>query len=140
MSCLGCKLATNIEDSLALATRVQTVRDAAYDPGIDYSGYDLLARPDIYLIFIESYGSILYQKESLREPYLALLNELQSDLDAAGWHSASALSESPTWGGGSWMAYTSALFGLRVDSHPAYLALRDRFATEAYPTLSLIHI
>jgi hypothetical protein len=33
------------------------------------------------------------------------------------------------------MAYTSALFGLRVDSHPAYLALLERFAQGGYPSL-----
>ena len=37
------------------------------------------------------------------------------------------MSESPTWGGGSWLAYTSALFGFRIDSHPQYLELLDRF-------------
>lgn len=66
------------------------------------------------LVFVESYGSVLYKRPDYALAYTALLDELQSALTADGWHTASALSEAPTWGGGSWMAYTSALFGLRI--------------------------
>ncbi len=33
------------------------------------------------------------------------------------------------------MAYTSALFGLRIDNHPQYLALQQHFQEEDYPDL-----
>jgi phosphoglycerol transferase MdoB-like AlkP superfamily enzyme len=63
------------------------------------------------------------------------LAELQQQYQLAGWHTATTLSESPTWGGGSWMAYTSALFGLRIDTHPQYLALLEKYQTDTYPDL-----
>jgi len=135
VSCLTCKLVQNGRASADLAQRVRQTGSLPVSAVYEYGGYELLARPDIYLIFVESYGSILYQEPALREPYLALLDELQGELAAGGWQSTTILSESPTWGGGSWMAYTSALFGLRIDSHPAYLALRDRFAGGGYPGL-----
>ncbi len=84
---------------------------------------------------MESYGSVLYKRPDWRPAYEALLGELQQELAGGGWHVATALSESPTWGGGSWMAYTSALFGLRIDSHPEYLSLLDEYQEVAYPDL-----
>lgn len=131
VSCLTCKVGRNITDSLATAEQVRSMNRLSFDQAYDYSDYSLLARPDIYLIFIESYGGTLYRRQ-LKEPYLKLLGELEAELAEAGWQAATILSESPTWGGGSWMAYTSALFGLRVDSHPAYLALLERFGGGDY--------
>src|SRR5690606_33412301 len=56
-------------------------------------------------------------------------------LHNAGWQTTTALTESPTWGGGSWLAYTSLLFGLRIDNHPQYLALRNKYQVDSYPSL-----
>ena len=134
VSCLTCKVGRNITGSLATAEQVRSMNQLSFDQVYDYGDYSLLARPDIYLIFIESYGGTLYRRQ-LQEPYLELLGELETELVDAGWQAATILSESPTWGGGSWMAYSSALFGLRVDSHPAYLALLERFGGGDYPHL-----
>jgi hypothetical protein len=135
VSCLACKIGRNVNSSLALAVDLREAGDNPLPVAYDYSDYDLLASPDIYLIFVESYGSILYRSGRLRRPYLDLLEELEVELAGEGWGAASILSESPTWGGGSWMAYTSALFGLRIDTHPAYMALRERFPRGGYPHL-----
>ena len=72
-----------------------------------------------------------------KNAYQQVLAELEPQLRAAGWHTASAMSESTTWGGGSWMAYTSALFGARIDSHPQYLELLEEYgaADRVYPGL-----
>jgi hypothetical protein len=45
------------------------------------------------------------------------------------------LSESPTWGGGSWLSYTSTILGMRIDNHPQYLELRNRYQLGKYPSL-----
>jgi hypothetical protein len=134
-SSLGYKLKQNIEASLQLYADVtgfdgETVRSA-----YDYTGYSLQKRPDIYFLFIESYGSVLYKRLHFRMPYASLLAGMEDALSAAGWRTASALSESPTWGGGSWMAYTSLLFGLRIDNHPQYLSLLNKYQVEHYPDL-----
>ncbi len=135
VSCLTCKLGSNISASLAAARQVQAIDRLAPQDVYDYSGQQLLVQPDIYLIFVESYGSVLYGSSQLRAPYLALLDDLEQQLDNQGWGAATILSESPSWGGGSWMAYTSALFGLRVDTHPVYLSLLERFSAGGYPHL-----
>lgn len=135
VSSLAVKLHDNVAESLALHQKIAAFDDTAPQQVYDYSGQTLLNKPDVYLIFVESYGSVLYKRPDWRPAYEALLDDLQQDLAGNGWHAATALSESPTWGGGSWMAYTSALFGMRIDSHPQYLALLDKYQEESYPDL-----
>lgn len=137
ISSLGVKLAVNVQASIQTQQQVARLRDASVVNAYDYGDLWLGKRPNIMLIFVESYGSVLYKRPDYALAYTALLDELQSALAADGWHTASALSESPTWGGGSWMAYTSALFGLRIDEHPQYLALLDRFEGQTYPSLGV---
>jgi hypothetical protein len=132
---LAAKLEQNVGDSLALWRKIDAFDSRAPERAYDYGGQKLAHKPDIYLIFVESYGSVLYKRPDWRRDYEALLAELEQDLAGQGWHAATALSESPTWGGGSWMAYTSALFGLRVDNHTQYLALVDEYQDKSYPDL-----
>ncbi len=132
---LAAKLEQNIGDSLALWRKIDAFDSRAPEQAYDYSGQKLARKPDIYLIFIESYGSVLYKRPDWRQQYEALLAELEQDLAGEGWHAATALSDSPTWGGGSWLAYTSGLFGLRVDNHTQYLALLDEYQDKSYPDL-----
>lgn len=134
-SSLSWKLHQNIAASLQLQNTVATYDDASVRNVYDYGGYKLEKKPDIYLIFVESYGSVLYKRPDFRAAYTTLLAELEDELAGDGWQSASALSRSTTWGGGSWMAYTSLLFGLRIDNQPQYLELRDRYQVVDYPDL-----
>lgn len=131
------KLEKNITASLALYHNITSFDDSEAREAYDYRGFHLARKPNIYLIFVESYGSVLYKRPDWREAYLKLLDEMGATLTKDGFHMASALSTSPTWGGGSWLAYTSALFGLRIDTHPQYLSFLDRYQAEAprYPDL-----
>lgn len=132
---LAVKLGQNMADSLALRQKISAFDEQAPERVYDYSRYRLQRTPDIYLIFVESYGSVLYKRPDWRQSYERLLGQLEQELAGDGWHVATALSESPTWGGGSWMAYTSALFGLRIDTHAQYLTLLERYQDAAYPDL-----
>ena len=135
ISSLVVKLQKNVSDSFALSKQVRSLDDLEFHQVYDYGEHRLLSGPNIYLVFVESYGSILYKREAFREKYLDIIGEKQVELQNDGWLATSALSESPTWGGGSWLAYTSVLFGLRVDNHPQYLSLLDRFQDQDYPDL-----
>lgn len=135
VSSLSYKLQKNIASSRQLYQDIASFDDAPVQYAYNYVNYPLAETPDIYLIFIESYGSVLYKRPDFSRVYRALLQELESELAADGWQAASALSESPTWGGGSWMAYTSFLLGLRIDNHPQYLALLNKYQVETYPDL-----
>ncbi|MCA9980023.1 MAG: sulfatase-like hydrolase/transferase, partial [Anaerolineales bacterium] len=104
-------------------------------PFYEQTPADLATKPNIYLIFVESYGSVLYQRPDFRRNYLALTSQLNDDLTADGWHVVSSRSESPTWGGGSWIAYTSAISGLPITAHAQYLLLLNQYQTQTLPSL-----
>ena len=134
-SSLIAKLSHNLSESRRVYGNVKRFDGAQAQLAYDYGGYSLDERPPIYIIFVESYGSVLYKRTDWRVRYRALTERLEERLAGGGWHTASALSLAPTWGGGSWMSYTSALFGLRVSSDPQYYALVDKYQLEEYPDL-----
>jgi len=135
VSSIGYKLQKNVAASVKLQEDVTGFDDRGVRAAYDYSAYQLERKPDIYFIFVESYGSVLYKRPDYLLSYTALLEELDATLAKAGWHTTSALSKSTTWGGGSWMAYTSTLLGLRIDNHPQYLAMLDTVQVESFPSL-----
>ena len=132
---IAAKLSRNIAESQRVYNNVHRFDSAKVRAAYDYSGYRLLQQPTIYIIFTESYGTVLYKRPDWRARYRALTQRLERTLADSGWHVASARSLAPTWGGGSWMSYTSALFGLRVSSDPQYYALLDKYRLENYPDL-----
>ena len=134
-SSITAKLMRNIGESRRVYLDVQQIGTLDATPVEDFSQFDLEERPPIYIIFSESYGSVLYKRNDWRALYRELTERLERDLASAGWHAASALSLAPTWGGGSWMSYTSALFGMRVSSDPQYYALLDKYESGGFPDL-----
>jgi hypothetical protein len=132
---LTLQLADNFRRSLIARKAVGDLNRINPYEFYDYAHYHLRKKPNVYLFFVESYGSVLYTDSDFHDDYVKLLEELQKKLDAAGFHEATALSISPTWGGGSWMAYTSAMFGVRVNKQPLYLALREKYQVLPYPNL-----
>ncbi len=135
VSSIGYKLQKNVAASVKLQADVTGFDDRGVRAAYDYSAFQLVRKPDIYFIFVESYGSVLYKRPDYLLSYTTLLEELNTTLTDAGWHTTSALSKSTTWGGGSWMAYTSTLLGLRIDNHPQYLAMLDTVQVESFPSL-----
>jgi hypothetical protein len=94
-----------------------------------YGAYDTLSlerRPSIYLITVESYGTLLERHPDLRAPYRHLLRRMQDTLAADGWHMASARAEAPVQGGRSWLAIASLLTGVRVDRQVLYNRFLER--------------
>ncbi len=104
-------------------------------PFYEFTAYDLAQKPNIHVLFIESYGSVLYQRADFRRRYGILLPLLEEQLAQENWQVASNRSIAPIWGGGSWIAYTSFLTGLQIESHAQYLKLFDRYQEEAFPHL-----
>ena len=134
-SSMVAKLGRNISESQRVNESVKRSDSANVRLVYDYSRYSLDQHPPIYIIFSESYGTVLYKRTDWWFQYKALMQRLDKELTGAGWHVASARSLAPTWGGGSWMSYTSALFGLRISSDPQYYDLLDRYQYVEYPDL-----
>ncbi|HEY80343.1 MAG TPA: hypothetical protein EYP25_10445 [Anaerolineae bacterium] len=136
LNSLSAKLLANTRASLLAREDVQAYDRIHPEAIYDYARTTRLFRkPNIYLIFIESYGSVLYKRSHFTNDYLALMAEMEARLRDGGWTMETGLSRSPTWGGGSWMAYTSAEFGLYISSQPQFLAIKDRFIRQPYPSL-----
>ncbi len=128
-----------VQDNLALAQTTQTEADrfalGRLAPFYEFLGTDLLYKPNIHIIFVESYGSVLYKRDDFEAAYTALLPWLEAQLEAHGWSAVSALSDAPTWGGGSWIAYTSFLFGLPLESDNDYRQLLAEYENRPFPHL-----
>jgi len=125
----------NIRRSLASRENLKTF--ATIDPAssYDYAQYTLSETPDVYFIFFESYGSVVYKRQHFMPAYVEITEAWEEKLAKNGWSTVTTISESPTWGGGSWMSYTSTLFGLLVDQQSEYDALKKKYSVTEYPNL-----
>ncbi|MEP7320986.1 MAG: sulfatase-like hydrolase/transferase [Saprospiraceae bacterium] len=105
-------------------SRVRPLPDLSHHiPYQDYSNLKLKSKPDIYLIFIEAYGSVAGTVPPYDQLYAEQLQSMNDSLSAHQWHSATALSNSTILGGRSWLGFTTLLSGIRIDNHPAYETL-----------------
>ncbi len=132
---LSLKLVANIRRSRQTLAQVRAMQEVSPYQEYNYSRYPLAERPNVYLLFLESYGSVLVTDPGFQPAYRRLMDEVETTLTQAGWHMATGLSRSPVWGGGSWMAYTTVLTGVRIAQQPQYLALKYAFQRIPYPHL-----
>jgi len=101
---------------------------------------DKLHGNNVLMIFVESYGRTAFVQPVQRELILPHYEQMQKDLQAAGFHVASDFVTSPTYGGFSWFAHMTWDTGVKVISHlhsqildelrPP--ALADRFRDAGY--------
>lgn len=115
------KAVENAHASFRLRTMLDSLRAAPVDS--TYARYDTLRwtrRPNVFLLMIESYGEVLNQHPDLRGPYRAMMQHLESDLRADGWHVASAWSDTAVRGGRSWLAIASVFLGTRIGHQLLY--------------------
>ncbi len=78
---------------------------------------------DVVVAFVESYGRVAVEGESVAPEIDALLDDGTDRLRAAGYDSRSAFLESSTFGGGSWMAHATMQSGLWIDNQQRYTTL-----------------
>jgi hypothetical protein len=69
---------------------------------------------DVFLVFIESYGAAAYVRPEIAAPLAASRAQLASAISDTKRSVVSAFVESPTYGGGSWLAHISLLSGVEV--------------------------
>ncbi|MFY0601380.1 MAG: hypothetical protein JXR03_17025 [Cyclobacteriaceae bacterium] len=78
---------------------------------------DLSIKPNIYCLFIESYGSILLKDPQLKESYQKDFESFSEKLESNLWHKANNLSRSISLVGPSWLAYSTILNGYRIENN-----------------------
>jgi hypothetical protein len=82
-----------------------------------------LKRRDVYLVYIESYGTTVFDTPEFRSALQGSLTEFESALRKAGYMMASNRLVSPTFGGGSWLAHATLASGVRLDDPVLYSQL-----------------
>jgi hypothetical protein len=82
----------------------------------------------VLVIFVESYGRVALTDHDIAPAVTTVLDDGTRRLGAAGWQSRSGYLTSPTAGGGSWLAHSTLLSGLWIDSQQRYrnLVASDR--------------
>lgn len=77
-------------------------------------------RPNVFFLFIESYGSYFFNEPALKETSHSIYEKFQCSLEQQGFKSNSALSTSTTFGGQSWLAYSSVLYGYKMNNNTLF--------------------
>ncbi|MFO1351518.1 MAG: sulfatase-like hydrolase/transferase [Gammaproteobacteria bacterium] len=135
------------------ARQVEQVIDARFQthelppaPSVVASDFKALGGADVYLVFFESYGATVLDepdRAQALQPSYAALTQTCAD---TGWSIASALLDSTTFGGSSWLAHSSVMTGSQIDGPQRYemilastrTTLARRFKAAGYRTLALM--
>ncbi len=92
---------------------------------------------DVFLIFIESYGAVSYDRPEFAAELASSRARLDADIQATGRDVVSTFVESPTFGGNSWLAHVSLLSGVEVRDEDTNVQLmaqkRDTMVTAFAP-------
>lgn len=88
--------------------------------------------PSLYLVVIESYGSVLTTPPH-RSSYNRFMARVEDTLGASGWHAATTRSEAPVFGGLSWLSAATLLLGTPVEHQPTFEVLQPTLSR--YPHL-----
>jgi hypothetical protein len=84
-----------------------------------------LKHRDVYLIYLESYGTTVFDTPEFRAGLDDALRQFERSLHAGGYTIASNRLVSPTFGGGSWLAHATLASGIRLDDPILYTLLLD---------------
>ncbi|HTK61108.1 MAG TPA: CDP-alcohol phosphatidyltransferase family protein [Pseudonocardia sp.] len=114
---LGVQARADARDRAEFATQVGAgaPRDAAATA--DLAG---LRGKDVVLVFLESYGRSAVEDPTFAPRVDAVLDEGTRRLGAAGFGARSGWLTSSTSGGGSWLAHSTLLTGLWIDSQQRF--------------------
>jgi hypothetical protein len=117
-----------------LATELTARRTGTIGPGPSFdSDLARVRGADVFLVFIESYGAVSYDRPEFVERLAASRARLDADIHQTGRDVVSAYVESPTFGGNSWLAHISLLTGIEVRDEDTNVLLmaqkRDTLAT-----------
>ena len=79
-----------------------------------HSDLSLAKDADVFLFFIESYGAVSWERPSFAAQLTAGRTRFEDAIHATNRRVVSAYVESPTFGGGSWLAHLSLMSGIEV--------------------------
>lgn len=99
---------------------------------------DLHTKPNLFFVFIESYGNVINTEEELSTQFKKYQEQRVTSLKEKGWSMSTNLSTSCRTGGGSWLVYTSFYYGMQITDIGIFRALTKKNIQEHFK--SLFHI
>ena len=81
---------------------------------------------DVYLVFIESYGTVTLDDPGYRQVLQPALDDFAGTVQGAGYTLLSSRLVSPVFGGGSWLAHGSLESGIKLDAASNELLLHSQ--------------
>ena len=100
---------------------------------------------DVYLVFFESYGTTVLDDAQFAAEIKPALAEFEASVEDAGYYLVSNRIDSPTFGGGSWLAHGTMASGLKLDRFLYRLLLSSNrrtlpgyFAAAGYRSLDIM--
>ena len=85
-----------------------------------YSSYQFSHEPNLIILDIEAYGSIIYKDERFASHFGEIYQSFKLSLLKNNWHIMSNISEPPAFAGGSWLSYASLLYGTLINDDLQY--------------------
>ncbi|MCH8551914.1 MAG: hypothetical protein LAT62_08255 [Natronospirillum sp.] len=128
------QLVTHAEDTLESYRDIREFAElVGDDPLADRPADTLFTKlegKDVFVVFIESYGRSLLEREPFAESVTGTLARAEEALDAEGLLMRSAYLTAVTAGGRSWLNHATLLSGAWIDSQTRYqsLVVSDRVA------------
>ena len=92
-------------------------------PPVLRSDLSRVAGADVFVVFLESYGAVAWDRETFAEALAPARRRFEAAVAATGRRTASAFVESTTFGGESWLAHVSLLSGTEVRDPAANVRL-----------------
>ena len=101
-----------------------------------YKDLKLERKPNVVIFSIESYGSIVLKDDELKKSVEKIYDRYNESLSEKDFLIRSKLSKPPQFGGGSWLSYTSFIFGMKVDDMNQYnLLFKSNSSFQYYQSL-----
>jgi Sulfatase len=110
------------------------------------SNLGLVKGADVLLLVLESYGAVSWNRPALAEALAASRTRFSTDVRDSGRRVVSALVESTTFGGKSWLAHVSLLSGIEVRDEQTSVRLMSQrrdtmvraFSRQGYRTVAIM--
>lgn len=118
-------LVQNVRRSIRLRGRIaERWNQPADSTYVRYHRRPLEHRVPVYLVVLESYGTVLAASPDTRTRYRRFMAKTADSLKADGWDIVTGRSEAPVFGGLSWLSVSSVLTGTPIAHQPVLDALR----------------
>lgn len=88
----------------------------------------LTRRPNIHIISMESYGSLIYRDLDVYEEVKQVVERWDENYNSSNIHCCSVMAEPPHFGSGTLYSYSTLLFGMKIENSYQYNILFNELA------------